>query len=213
MANSVRRNPESGRNAWQFSNSNKAGPAKMPKLSFAANTAAEIKPGKLESRTAKMDADKRSIDFYSFRTSTGTMPARAGVTPQMAKMVMRHSDVRTTMRHYTDLRLVDAANAVGKLPRLGGTPTQPETLRATGTTCKATFPMGAPVGLVGPHNGAFRVNPGHSSAGKMPAQTTPQSDAQVLEMAGGCESVQDAARSDSKQRARRIELLTFSLGS
>jgi len=46
------------------------------------------------------------------------MLARAGVMPQEAQRQMRHADIKTTLRHYTDLRLSDQARAVAKLPRI-----------------------------------------------------------------------------------------------
>ena len=53
---------------------------------------------------AKRDVAGRTVDFHSLRTTFGTNLAKAGVSPQMAQRAMRHSDMRTTLNHYT-LRL------------------------------------------------------------------------------------------------------------
>ena len=58
------------------------------------------------------------VDLHALRTTLGTQLARAGVAPQVAQKVMRHGDYRTTLKHYTVLGLVDAAQAVGRLPRI-----------------------------------------------------------------------------------------------
>jgi hypothetical protein len=73
----------------------------------------------------------RVIDLHALRTTLGTQLARAGVTPQVAQRIMRHSDYRTTLKHYTVLGLTDTAAALDRLP---GIMTQPSALEATGTT-------------------------------------------------------------------------------
>ncbi len=57
--------------------------------------------------------------------------ARAGVAPQIAQRVMRHSDYRTTLRHYTVLGLTDMVGAVAALPSIGAP--HAGTAAATGT--------------------------------------------------------------------------------
>ncbi|MFN8870316.1 MAG: tyrosine-type recombinase/integrase [Phycisphaerae bacterium] len=64
------------------------------------------------------DAEDRVVDLHALRTTLGTALARAGVVPQVAQKVMRHSDYRTTLRHYTILGLSDTAGAVAKLPSI-----------------------------------------------------------------------------------------------
>jgi hypothetical protein len=44
--------------------------------------------------------------------------ARQGIGPQVAQRIMRHSDYRTTAKHYVRLELTDTAAAVGALPSL-----------------------------------------------------------------------------------------------
>lgn len=77
------------------------------------------------------DEDGRVIDLHALRTTLGTHLARAGVAPQIAQRIMRHSDYRTTQAHYTVLGLSDTAGAVNALPSIG--PSEWESQRATGT--------------------------------------------------------------------------------
>jgi integrase len=79
------------------------------------------------------DADGRVIDVHAMRTTAGSFLARGGVAPQTAQRLMRHGDYRTTLKHYTDPRLLDTAAALAALPGIGTAPV-PEPLRATGTT-------------------------------------------------------------------------------
>ena len=69
-------------------------------------------------KIAEYDSQGRRVDRHALRTTAGTMLARAGVMPQEAQRQMRHADIKTTLRHYTDLRLSDQARAVAKLPRI-----------------------------------------------------------------------------------------------
>lgn len=77
------------------------------------------------------DEDGRVIDLHALRTTLGTQLARAGVAPQIAQRIMRHSDYRTTQAHYTVLGLTDTAGAINALPDIA--PCQRESQRATGT--------------------------------------------------------------------------------
>jgi integrase len=88
-----------------------------------------------------LDEAGRTVDFHALRTTTGTMLARAGASPQVAMRAMRHSDVKITMKHYTDLRLHDVASAVGTLPEIGSAkPPEREVQKATGTAGKPLSP-------------------------------------------------------------------------
>lgn len=79
----------------------------------------------------RIDAEGRVIDLHALRTTLGTQLARAGVTPQVAQRIMRHSDYRTTLRHYTVLGLTDTAAAIDRLP---GIAPGSRANAATGTT-------------------------------------------------------------------------------
>lgn len=69
-----------------------------------------------KTRIVATDDDGRVIDLHALRTTLGTQLARAGVTPQVAQRIMRHSDYRTTLKHYTVLGLTDTAAAIDRLP-------------------------------------------------------------------------------------------------
>jgi integrase len=69
-----------------------------------------------EAKIDRVDAGGRVADLHSLRTTLGTALARQGVTPQIASRLMRHGDVRLTMKHYTALGLVDTAGAILRVP-------------------------------------------------------------------------------------------------
>ncbi len=76
---------------------------------------------------AEYDELGRRVDRHALRTTTGTLLAQSGVTPQQAQRQMRHADISTTLRHYTDLRLSDQAKAAAKLPSVRTDQTLSET--------------------------------------------------------------------------------------
>jgi integrase len=61
---------------------------------------------------AERDARGRVVDFHALRGTLGTRLAAAGVAPQVAKGIMRHSDYRTTVKHYHHLTLHDQRQAL-----------------------------------------------------------------------------------------------------
>jgi len=82
-------------------------------------------------RIVAEDSEGRVIDLHAMRTTLGTNLARSGVAPQLAQRIMRHSDYKTTLKHYTVLGLTDTAKAIGELPDIG-MPSD-ESSKATGT--------------------------------------------------------------------------------
>ncbi len=58
----------------------------------------------------------RRADFHSLRHTLATNLARRNVAPCIAKQILRHSDIRLTMNHYTDASQLPVAEAIGKLP-------------------------------------------------------------------------------------------------
>jgi integrase len=79
----------------------------------------------------RFDAEGQ-VDRHALgRTTFGTRLANSGVMPQMASKLMRHTDVKITMKHYTKLRLHDEARAMESLPQI--TAAEPAVRRATGT--------------------------------------------------------------------------------
>ncbi len=65
-----------------------------------------------------LDAQGRWADFHALRHTFCTNLARAGVPLQVAKQLMRHSDVRLTVQTYTDTGLLPLEAGVAVLPPL-----------------------------------------------------------------------------------------------
>ena len=74
---------------------------------------------RVKTRIVTEDEDGKVIDLHAMRATLGTALARAGVAPQIAQRIMRHSDYRTTQKHYTVLGLADTAKAIDQLPMFG----------------------------------------------------------------------------------------------
>jgi integrase/recombinase XerC len=77
--------------------------------------------------------DGRKLDFHALRATFATRLARAGVAPQIAKRLLRHSDVKVTMQHYTKLELADLSSAVAKLAPIVASSSDAQAQSATGT--------------------------------------------------------------------------------
>jgi len=65
-----------------------------------------------------IDAEGRVADLHAFRTTLCTNLQRNGVEIQLAQRVLRHADLRTTQRHYSQLALRDVEQALEKLPAI-----------------------------------------------------------------------------------------------
>jgi integrase len=63
-----------------------------------------------------LDADGRRADLHALRHTYGTLLSKAGVSPREAMELMRHSDLRQTMKVYTDPRIFNLSAAIEKLP-------------------------------------------------------------------------------------------------
>jgi Phage integrase family len=59
------------------------------------------------------------VDFHALRTTYITRLQRAGVPPREAMELARHSDMRLTMKTYTDVAQLPLAETVRKLPSIG----------------------------------------------------------------------------------------------
>lgn len=79
------------------------------------------------------DERGRTIDRHGLRTTFISWLSVAGVSPREAMELARHTDVRLTLRSYTDPKLLNLRQAVDRLPML--TPDRPDsgTAKATGT--------------------------------------------------------------------------------
>ncbi len=62
------------------------------------------------------DTRENRIDFHSLRHTFGTMLSASGVQPRTAMELMRHSEMRLTMIHYTDPELLPTEEGLLKLP-------------------------------------------------------------------------------------------------
>jgi integrase len=62
------------------------------------------------------DEQGRQADFHALRHTFGTRLSVAGVPPRTAMELMRHSDLRLTMKVYTDGSLLPTDSAILKLP-------------------------------------------------------------------------------------------------
>ncbi len=69
------------------------------------------------------DAQNRKADFHALRYTFATNLTKAGVSPREAMELMRHSDLRLTMKTYTDAGQLCTGEALAKLPSFTVTPT------------------------------------------------------------------------------------------
>jgi integrase len=72
------------------------------------------------------------VDFHALRTTYITRLQRAGVTPREAMELARHSDMRLTMKTYTDVGQLPLAATVRGLPSIGDSHIDSQTLVAGG---------------------------------------------------------------------------------
>jgi hypothetical protein len=63
--------------------------------------------------------DHGRVDFHSLRHTLATNLAIQNVAPRVAMEILRHSDIRLTMNHYTDASRLPLAEAINKLPNFG----------------------------------------------------------------------------------------------
>lgn len=75
--------------------------------------------------------ERGRVDFHSLRHCAASRLAKAGVSPQILKELMRHSDIALTMRHYVHIGLETKREALKRLPQIQRTV---EAVR-TGTDC------------------------------------------------------------------------------
>jgi integrase len=82
-----------------------------------------------KTRFVTEDAEGRKVDLHALRTTLATDLARAGVSPQVIQKIMRHSDFKTTQKHYTALGVLDSQSGIENLPDVN----QDRLRAATGT--------------------------------------------------------------------------------
>ncbi len=62
-----------------------------------------------------VDDRGRCVDVHALRTTYGTMLSSSGISPRMAMELMRHSDLRLTMKIYTDAAQLPLSSEMDKL--------------------------------------------------------------------------------------------------
>ena len=67
---------------------------------------------------APVDATGRRVDFHALRMSFQMYLTLNGTTPRVAMELMRHSDMKLTMKTYTDAGMLPTAAAIKNLPSL-----------------------------------------------------------------------------------------------
>lgn len=85
-----------------------------------ASTRAERDSREMSDFLRQRDASGRQVDFHALRRSFASALPKANVMPQLAKNLMRHQDMRTTLNSYTDIELRELATAVSGVPDLEG---------------------------------------------------------------------------------------------
>ena len=107
---------------------------------------------------AEKDARGRTLEFHSFRRTFATMLRQWRVSPEVARQLMRHSDIRLTMQLYPDEHLLPMVTELNKLPSL---PPSPSASPETGNTCPNVSKAGKEGDPLGsnetPENVGFRV--------------------------------------------------------
>ena len=101
------------------------------KVFSAVPTMDEHKGYLAAARIAYEDAEGRRADVHALRHTYGTLLSKSGVSPREAMELMRHTDLRLTMKVYTDPRIFDLQGAVEKLPIPAVK--APDAIAATGT--------------------------------------------------------------------------------
>ena len=80
------------------------------------------------------DTAGRVFDFHLLRGQFVSYLEAAGVSPKMLQTLARHSDIKTTLKHYARVHLSDTHAVLDKLPRFPvPAAAEPVGLRATGT--------------------------------------------------------------------------------
>lgn len=146
--------------------------------------------------------DPVGVDVHSFRHTTATYLAKAGVVPRTAQSIMRHSDIRLTLGTYTDPALLDMAGALDALPAMNRGD-ESDQMKATGTDGGASESLGAPLG--------GKMRPVVQSVAKSCAQRGGAKGPALKAQPVVNTQVSNALQRDSTQRANGLEPSTFSL--
>jgi integrase len=109
-------------------------------------------------------------DFHALRMTYITRLQRAGVSPREAMELARHSDMRLTMKTYTDAAALPLAATVRRLPAFGDTQIDSQTLVAGGQFVSPSvigvkaIKVGKTIGNIGEnHEESLAVTAGHEN--------------------------------------------------
>lgn len=98
----------------------------------------------------RTDANGAKFDFHALRTTYATLLNAANVPPRVAMQLMRHSDMKLTMRTYTNASGLPLAEGVAALPAFSLPP-------ALVSTSEKPTPESTLAGAVAGQNGCFPV--------------------------------------------------------
>ena len=73
-----------------------------------------------------LDEQGRRVDFHSLRLTFGTNLVLSGAHPRVVQELMRHSDIRLTMKLYTDVSKLPMREAVAASCRANSAPSPAE---------------------------------------------------------------------------------------
>jgi hypothetical protein len=73
----------------------------------------------LELARLDYENERGRADFHALRHTLATNLALRNVAPRVAQEILRHSDIRLTMNHYTDASQLPLAEAIRSLPGFG----------------------------------------------------------------------------------------------
>lgn len=141
---------------------------------------------------AERDERGQVIDFHALRGTLGTRLAAAGVAPQVAKGIMRHSDYRTTVKHYHHLTLHDQRKALeialARAPQLAAEGTSGGFLEVAGSGTSNGTSRGTSRGANGFNSVQVGARTAEADSGAADAQTLSLREFVRL-LASRCESV------------------------
>jgi integrase len=111
-----------------------------------------------------LDARGRRADFHSLRMTYGMSLTNSGAAPRVVMELMRHSDIKLTMKIYTDAAQLPLAAAVAKLPPIGLIDVCPKTCPDVSRNVSKRGPQAVAAGRTGsqsrddePPNGPLQV--------------------------------------------------------
>ena len=93
----------------------------LPEVEFFAELPREgykMFKGDLKEAGIEYITEEGKCDFHALRHTFCTRLAKAGVQPQIAMKLARHSSIDLTMKHYTHFSLQDKSEAIQRVPEI-----------------------------------------------------------------------------------------------